>query len=558
MIQFFLKPSIINQNNWDIAYQRIHSILSNFPTKIIRMESYNGYSPELDKKHFDLFVDKGTDNEHLSFWGDWMSYTGQTTVRFYKNWEKQLEKEATGKEIDESKSVTWVPPSPYFNDGSLPTANGIIPLRYEYIDSEGAHYACVLMAIGTMLENLYNDNAFMTVWYHSEEMAHAVVNWLEAHFGESFNLPMFFDRKRLLNSFINDYENKKDIACRMADLYRNQHKRNMEFALENIGYKPTFDFYTEVLADTGFGTFGFSDVLMPWIAVTKDIERTLDLILASKQLLLKDKENEYNLEQADKYDLKQILKEFLNDYILWTPLQREQLEHFYTNQSALETGEEDLMGVMKRMMGYRVDICPIYCTENELFESFMYKEPKNGEAFKSIIENWLIKNKDAYKNLKEKLNQILDNHEVNKDDEPKQEVNELESLIDNYVANFKASEQYFVKKAIIVNPNYIRLDEAIAELKSKVVQIANKEEYEDYAQQVRDLSKERNIAYIRSRIKEIGYCVNPKFEDWLEAINDNTILFHLHFLMALKLYERPAHFTRFQLLWDKDKWQNWE
>ena len=89
MIQIFLKPSKITQQKWEVAYQRINSILEKFPTKILRIEAYNGFSPELNKKHFDLFVDKNTPNEHISFWGDWMSYTGRITVRLYKNWYKQ-------------------------------------------------------------------------------------------------------------------------------------------------------------------------------------------------------------------------------------------------------------------------------------------------------------------------------------------------------------------------------------------------------------------------------------------------------------------------------------
>ncbi len=556
MIQFFIKPSIVNQENWNIAYKRIYSILTNFPTKIIRLEAYNAYSPELDKIHFDLLVDKDTDNEHISFWGDWISYTGRITVRFYKQWTKQLEKESTGKEINKNKSVTWFPHDSYANDGSLPTANGIMPIRYEYIDTEGAHYASVLIAIGTMLENLYADNAFMTVWDESKETVYAVVDWLQEHFNEDFNLPLFFDKKRLLNSFINDYENKKDIVCRMAHLYRQKHKQNMEFALENIGYKPTFDFYTEVLADTGFGTFGFDDVFMPWIAATKDLESTLDLFLSSKQWLLKDKENQYNLKEAVNYDLKPILKQLLDEYILWTPLQREQLEHFYTNKSALETGEEDLFGIMKRMMGYRINICPIYCTENELFESFMYKDPKNGSTFKKIIEDWVDENKDAYENFKDELSQTIDNYIENKGI-PEQKKDELEGLISNYVSSFKYTERHFIKRAIYANPNFIRLNEAIEELKNKVTKVVKDENNKDYVQQIQALSKERNISYIKSRIKQIGYNVHPKFEDWLNNINKDNTLFHLHFLLALQLYDRHSHFTRFQILWDKDKWESW-
>ncbi|HFA48223.1 MAG TPA: hypothetical protein ENJ95_04305 [Bacteroidetes bacterium] len=560
MFQLFLKTSKITQKDWESAYRRITSILENFPTKIIRLESYNGFSPELDKKHFDLIMDKGTPNEHISFWGDWMSYTGCITVRFYKNWEKQLELESTGEEVNQDKPITWYPHTPYKDDGSLPISNGIMPVRYHYIDTEGAHYRFALIAIGILLENLFPGRAFMTLWDENEESIDAVINWLEIHFNENFERPLFFDKTRLLETFINEYKNKKEAVCRMANLYRKKHKQNMEFAIKHIGYQPTFEFYAEVLADTSFGTFGFSDILMPWIAVTEDLEASLNLISASKQLLLSDKENERNIEKAAKYDLSYILKDLLGNYILWTPEQREQLEHFYTNKEALETGQEDLFGVMRRMMGYRVDICPIYATEKELFEAFMYHDPKKGAVFKKIIDDWINKNSNKYVDLKQKLEEKQREYEAAKLQPETGEADEtmLYRSIKNFIEQYPKHEQFFIEKAIHANPNYIRIDEAMDDLKERVEKIIRSDKHQEYANRVKAFPKDRNINYIRSRIKEIGYSVHPEFERWLDEEQNENTLFHLHFLLALKLYDRDAHFARFRLLWDKGNWEHWQ
>ena len=90
----------------------------------------------------------------------------------------------------------------------------------------------------------------------------------------------------MLASFIDHYKNKKDAAARIAFLYRKEFKRNMIFSLEHIGYQPTFEFYAEVLAGTGFGTFGFFDVFDAWVAASQNLESALNLLSASKQIVL--------------------------------------------------------------------------------------------------------------------------------------------------------------------------------------------------------------------------------------------------------------------------------
>lgn len=90
MIQIFIQLSKVTQQTWEIAYERIKLIVENFPTKLVRLEAYNGFEPSLDKKHLDLIVDRGTNHEHISIWGDWISYSGSLTIKFYKYLDQQI------------------------------------------------------------------------------------------------------------------------------------------------------------------------------------------------------------------------------------------------------------------------------------------------------------------------------------------------------------------------------------------------------------------------------------------------------------------------------------
>ena len=54
MIQLFFKTSKISPQDWAKAYQKIESIVTSFPLRLLRVESYNGWRSELDKDHFVL------------------------------------------------------------------------------------------------------------------------------------------------------------------------------------------------------------------------------------------------------------------------------------------------------------------------------------------------------------------------------------------------------------------------------------------------------------------------------------------------------------------------
>lgn len=563
MIQLFLQPSRITSAEWSIAYKYIKRVVEAFPLRLVRIEAYNDYSPQLDKIHFDVVVGEGTAEEHIFIWGDWLSHTGSISVRFYKDLAAQLANHSALKEIDATKPITWYPNEPYLNDGTIAPANGVaIPARY--IDTEGAHYESALLAIGMLLEKLLPTKAFMKAERLYVSDIEKVREWLEYLLEEPFELPIFFDKKRLLDSFVNAYATKKEAACRIAHLFREQHKRNMEFSLAQLGYSATFDLYADILATTTFGTFGFWDVLNPWIAATKDLESTLNLVAMSKQQLLEAKDNSYSLKNAAKYDLTRILKELLGNYVLWTPQQRESLDHFYTNKEALETGDEDLFGVMKRMMGFRADICPIYASEEELFEAFMYHDPKNGATFKQIIEDWKLKNMDAYTNFKQKLETHLQESEERAvtsesvaSPSKLEAAVKLEADIKHFLTSYAPEAQFFVRKAIASNPNVVDIASAIRTMQNRVASVITSDEHSDYVKRVRTFSKEQHIRFIRSRIKELSYTVHPEFEKWLEEEDNKQVFFYLHFLMALKLYDQPTFFARFCLLWYKKHWDEW-
>lgn len=561
MVQLFFQPAKITDADWAVAYAQIVALATAFPLQLMRIEAYNGYEKGLDKKHFELRENIGSAAESLSFYGDWVSYTSGRQVTFYKDWQKQVEKELVGEIANATKPITWYPPQRFKDDGSFPTANGLA-LCNNYINTNEAPYEYALIAIGVLLEKLLPNAVFMTAPDEHIGTVLKIVEWLEGHFKTTFELPLYFDKPRLLASFIGHYADKKDAVGRLENIYRKQFKRNLDFAIEHIGYEPTFDCYAEILTLYSFGTFGFSDVLTPWIATTKDVESILNLIAESKLYLIEQAKADPTATWLDRelaaYDLTDLLKKWLNEFILWTPQQREQLTLFYTNQQALETGKADLMDSLMRMGGYRINICPIHATYDELFEAFMYHDPKNGAVFKQIIDDWLAENATRYSDLVAALDQLTISETVAEELAESVEISSKKASVQAaYLAQYPQAAQFIIKRALKANPIFLRIETAITELYGQFQAFIQAEANQSSIEVWKAETKAAQVQFIRYRLKKLRLCIHPEFENWLVAENDPSVLFHLRLLMGMKFTDRPFVYTCFRVLWDRRYWEIW-
>ncbi len=560
MIQIFLKTSKISNTDWDDSFRKILKIVNQFPLKLQRIESYDGFSRNTDKIHDELTVNKNQKDEHISFWGDQMSNTAGFSVIFYKNWEVQLKKGLTDHEKDPTKPIIWYLPEVFDFSGYPPEANGA-KLDNHYLEID-ALYRYAVVAIGIMLENTLPGRAFIISLETSNEEVNNTRKWLEFIFDESFDMPIYFDKIRLLDNLSQFYNNKTDLVGRLDILYFRQFKTNMEFALQQIGYKPSLDYYSQVLAHTEFGTFGFSDVFTPWIAATKSLEKSLELLERSKQILLSDPKDLHAVKKANKYNYIEILEDLLSQYILWTPQQREFLDNFYTNQQSLESGNEDLFGTLMRMGGFRVDICPVYATPNHLFEVFMYHDPKNGKQFREIIDGWLDKNNNRYDELVKSFSDIEKKFQKKalemQEKEERKELKKikLESRIKNYLNKYAEPEHFLVREALKVNPYHLEVDSVVDKLQKEMFQLCKKNT-EDIKYR-HETDKTEKIEKLNYWIKQKGLNVLPEFSEWLNKETDEGVITCLYVLTSLKVYDRGQSYARQQILFNPKYWNVWK
>jgi hypothetical protein len=561
MIQIFLKARLIQHADWDRAYAKIEQIIASFPLRLKRIERHSAYSRNLDKEHHDLYLNKGMLDESISFGSDEVSNIYSQSVTFYRHWDEQR-KHLYGSEADTSKPITWIDSTAYTDDGMLADANGE-RMKDRYFEIETACTRHVLAAIGTMLENELPGRAFMSAYEYDSEEGHEVARWLSATLNEPYDVAVYWDKQRLLDSFIDHYPDRKDAVGRMDKLFYKQVKRTMEFSIAHIGHKPTLEFYASALANTRFMTWGFCDILDPWIACNSDLEPVLELLDRSRNILLSDPDNTHNIEEAESYDYRSILKHLLKQFILWTPEQRTILEMFHTNKEALETGREDLWGTLFRMGGFRVDICPMYASRDTLFETFMYHDPKHGKEYMDCIEQWIADPQNSHdaslqkiENIQSSLSNKLENkqNELNVDEIKAQKLN---SEVERFIEQFPERDRVFWHEAIMLNPSYMHKDEAVESLLKSVDELHAKKKREDtnmfyFLLRSPDELRENLRRRIKDTDKVIIHC---QFEEWIAQETSVNVLANLLNFLYLSLYNTQLAYARSLFFRDRHYWE---
>lgn len=559
MIQIVFSPSKIKAQEWDIAYSNIVKIACGFPFKLLRIESYDGFSSELDKYHSDIFVKKGSDEEYISFCTDNNTFKGSTTVKFYKKWEKQISDGFNDKlELDNEKPIYWYPIHEYAFTGHHINANGSF-LFSEYFDS-GAIYRYVVLSIGLFLENFFAGRVLLIIKEYDLSEILETKKWTEWILKEKLDMPVYLDKQLMCNMVTNFYESKEDLVGRIENLYSGSFIDNMTFSIDNIGYKPTLKFYSKLLSTTGFMTFGFSDILHPWIYVTKDLEKSLELIEMSRKIL-HSKADEKSIKEAEKYDYKEVLSELLSNFILWTPEQREKLDIFYTNKNALQTGHEDLFGTLMRLGGYRIDICPIHVTKEALFETFMYFNPKEGLQYQQIINDWIENNKNSFDEFtkklanieREMLSQIEQKHlEENAN---KIDLNSIEA--NSMLEMFPKESHFFIKEVIDQYPYISNIDSCINDFIMELISLFKKGNSTDSVVSFYQSSREDKLRRIVYMIKEkrMNYTTGANFIKQVEATDEKTMT-DLFFILATKVYDEKLYIARQHLIYDNYRWHH--
>jgi hypothetical protein len=545
-----IKTTGIKADDWEKAWQNMTKIVKAVPVTFFRYKHYTETKDGTSYFTTKLIENEGTDNENLSFKGDALSLCFGEYFMIHRNFEK-LKELLPPVNVVEDKPVYWIPEKG-IGDRYTIYANGNTLGKEWGIKAGQSPHLYIILAIGILYENYFPENFF--IWSDTpQDEVDKVHSWLENLFEQSFNKPICHDVSSMIVKLKKHYEKTIHIMTRVDCLYRSSESVKIHHFLAHFGNESTLFYYAHKLSKTSFGTYGFYDLLDAWMNVTKNLELTLALLARSKELL--NLQNEKVKEE--KYDLTVILKSLLKNYILWTPQQRERLDIFFTNKKRLETGSENLFDMLFRMKGMRIDICPIYATEQELFEAFMYHSPKQGQVFKQIIDDWVAQNEAIQLEVSEKIasveQQIQDLQE--QEESEYERPDEVEKL--GFLSAYLEKDRFWIEKAIEENPYCLNLDKGIEDIYEELEVFKNKVENALFIDEIRSETDTKKKDTIKINLAHQRFTVSKAFYEALKKESDTEVLFHLRLFSSLKITDDDKKYFKFYLFSDLRYWNKW-
>ncbi len=265
-----------------------------------------------------------------------------------------------------------------------------------------------------------------------------------------------------------------------------------------------------------------------------------------------------NSEEPARYDYSAILNHLLDSHILWSEDERRAFKSLPNNLEYLETGKEDLWSAMRRMTGKRIEICPFYADQDELFEAFMYHSPQDGAVYKEIIDSWIEKNEPKKREFLSLAEKVVDTSVDRFEKELIEEI-ALQSPKKEFLNRFDESEKFLVEMALRANPAYLEIDTLVESMYGKLDELIQAPENQRMLSAMRTDSKEVAVDKIRKRVKELrmSLTISSEFEKNIASEEDMNVLMRIRVLLLLKMPDRILGYTRHEILCDSRYWNQW-
>lgn len=560
MFDCYLHPSI-TQKEWASVYEKIKTLINDFPFPLLRkIPKPDNISFRVDivnNVSFDLYVNKDTDEEKLLFFSDAMTLTENFTTVYFKEL-NELKEKFKRRAFRLDKSVLWADPT--IEDDRIFSFNGwTVGYGGTWWD-EGAWCELAMCAIMLLIEQEFPNRAFIRC-ERSETDWEAVLQFLEGTFDRTFDMPLLFNIESVILILKKDYAKPAEIVARLADIYPQQYYTIIEAGVKYIGFSATQDFCSKALGRNSYGTIGASQIINAWILATKDLEETVKLIGSTYENYWKAN---YEKSENPKFIAKAALLEdfmqaLIDEYILWTPKDRERLLLLPNSINHTKTGDiGDIFDALGLIGGMRIEICPIAATSNELFEAFMYADPANGKKYKQIIDKAIALQAEQLAKVLGQLKEIETLAEEKAPSLPPDEITPLETA-EPLLLSYPRHHRAMLKKALKSNPYYFkRATEEPLLLKEIQAFYAKKES--NLSELLKGATKESLNTYVeRMLIRCKLKIVAPIWEALKNSKNDNFQK-ALMCLLGLKFRNKTDRALVFLIVHDTDCWKrigNW-
>jgi hypothetical protein len=411
----------VSNQSWEEAWHKSLDILNKFPLSLSRhnIEIKLGTKRHVYTKS--LIVNSSEEDECWFLEGDLLSKQSGETFTLYRLLDYYNNEYRHHGCFD--KSVF------YSTDDYHTSTNGI---QIWGNKTQGYPFHLAILAVGIMLENEFPDNCYMygDIEKKQVEVMH---NWLEMIYERPFLEPICFDANRLYEKLTATYSDKKSLIERYTTLYEGSITDKFKTLLHFEGKERTWDYYSESLNYyDSLSQWGASDILRTVIEVSENVYELIEFVeYAIKERPINKKVFEW----------KNVLELLCKDYIFVNPIQREKIR-LLTDKSDDMNNINDVIGRVFMKMSGMPHISPLYVSEDDLLEIFALRDPKNGNVYLKIIEEYRIKLQKDLDSADELVDKIDRLSEIDSD------IGLNQNLSEHIIDDYPEHEQYIIKQAL--------------------------------------------------------------------------------------------------------------
>lgn len=493
----------ITEEAWETAWHESLDIFKKFPLPLFTYDVETKYGKERHVYSRNLILDPGTKEERWYLDGDLLSRQYAETFELYRHLAAYTKESGQHGCYDHSVFKTDEP--------QYPSSSNSVELWGS--KTQGYPFHLALVAAGIMLENKFPGHCYLHGDIHYKQVE-VMLNWLEITFGKKYALPICFDPSRLFQQLHLVYGKRKQAAIeRFASLYKGEDYDLLKAMSSVIGEKEALVYWTKELNHyNSLDQLGAQGIVRTVLEVTEDVQALINFV---------ENANAVRRSTQKAFDLSYLLKQLCSDFIFIHPTEREYARSLTQRGDDMQTIDDVFRQLFLKMAGMPY-VSPLYIPADELLEIFALHNPKQGEAYRQIIEEQQEKLSTWIKKLEQTM--ALVEERLEKKAELSGDMETDTSFIDNYPLH----EQYIVRQAIQQQDNFKAYEKYVAELRAALrILIEKRPSF---------YSKKTAKGYLKGIYKysfEAGWGLSAEAWENLDCISDLALLQELFALAAV-------------------------
>ena len=392
-----LTPTIA-ADQWDRFWCDSLQILREFPLRLVRpSEHKTPYGAQ--KIWTDILTATDKNGEYWEIVGDAESLLFCEPVRLYRSieyYQKQWNRRKPKKRLPNDDPLFCISKDFTKAEEEFDDHVRLSGVELFHSRTQGYPYHHAIVAVASLAEHYFPLHAL--AWCDLRPGGcDAVRQWLSSLFNEDISSPICLDAARLWNRIEGACGDISTTMKRFEERFLGTRTQEIHRMLAE-SRETTMQHLAAELLYYNTITLGFVDLSKSFLAATDDLDLFLDLIDLRNSLVSGKKAQEYEDERLP-IPLEDVLKMLVGAFVTYSQWQGEEIRTL-RRWVELEGGIVQTINATLLKMSLP-DFFDFYCSENDLLETFVRREPAKQKKFKQVLRATLGKNAESEEMIKD-------------------------------------------------------------------------------------------------------------------------------------------------------------